>query len=59
MPWGVAIIGAFLCGGASMMLQHFIVGTTDIDTMVRNIVPYSLFAIYGLVLVVGIFGGKH
>ena len=59
MPWGTIIIGAFLCGGATMAIPHFVTGTSSIDDFMRLGVPISLFAIFSMLLVFGIFGEKH
>lgn len=58
MPWGVLILGAFLCGGATLMLNHFVTGTSDTDNLVKTVVPLALMAVLGLILVFGIFGGR-
>ncbi len=59
MPWGVLIIGIFLFGGASLLLNTLITGTSAIELAIKNFAPWALGAVYFALMVFGLFGGKH
>ncbi len=59
MPWGAIIIGAFLIGGATVGINHYITGTASIDGFIRTGVPIALAGIFAIVLITGLFGGKN
>ena len=58
MPWGTVIVGGMLCGGVTLILTHFVTGTSSIDTAIRVGIPLAFAGIYGIILIIGFFGKR-